>query len=183
MRYDVFGFKGINTSGSGDIFRSNHGSYLNPRINLVTYLSENSQLRLGYGRTAKTPPISMIYPNPVYFDVVDSLYYLSAANNFALVNTHIVDRTTEKVQAETRTKYEVSFDQRIKFFGFSLTGFYEELTNGLETAGYNPYSLVRYSRPNWPDPNPAFARDTILSDYRNRLLIQLNQDQKVSSSR
>ena len=169
LRYDIFGFRGINFSGDDDFFLNDHGDYLNPRINLVTYLTENSQLRLGYGRTAKTPPISMIYPNPAYFDVVDSLYYISSEDNFSLINTQIFDRSNKRLQAEIRSKYEISFDHKFELFGFSLTGFYEELNNGFETGGYNPVGLIRYSRPNWPQAEPAFAKDTILADYRTTI--------------
>jgi len=124
---------------------------------------------VGYGRTAKTPPLSMIYPNPAYFDVIDSLYYIDAQNNFALVNTHIYPRENEDLQAETRSKYELSIDHRFYPLGVSVTGFYEEMHNGFELSGYHPVGLVQYSRPQWPSVESSTARDTILSRYRTAI--------------
>ncbi len=168
LRYDIFGLNGINLDGSGEVIQSDHGSYLNPRINFVYYLTGNTQFRLGYGKTAKAPPISMLYPNPVYFDIVDSMYYDPAneQNRLAVVITYIQDRTNEDLKAFTHSKYEVSLDQRIGFFGMSLTGFYERMHDGFELSGYNPIMFEKYSYPNWPDTDPAVARDTLILDYR-----------------
>ena len=169
LRYDIFGFKGVNFSDPANFFESNHGSYLNPRVNLVTYLGRNTQVRLGYGKTAKIPPLSMIYPNLAYYDVVDSVYYISAQDNFSIVNTSIFSRENEKIRAETRNKFEASIDQRFGRFGISLTGFYEEAHSGFELSGYNPASLIKYSRPYWPNESPVFPKDTILANYRTAI--------------
>jgi hypothetical protein len=111
----------------------------------------------------------MIYPNSAYYDVVDSVYYISAQDNFSLVNTNIFSRDNEKIRAETRNKFEASIDQRFGRFGISLTGFYEETHDGFELSGYNPASLTKYSRPYWPNENPAFPKDTILTNYRTAI--------------
>ncbi|MBN2366024.1 MAG: TonB-dependent receptor, partial [Calditrichaeota bacterium] len=67
---------------------TNHGTFLSPRLNLIYYLARNTQMRVGYGRNVKVPPLSMVYPNPVYFDVVDSMYYDPNVpeNRFAIVS-------------------------------------------------------------------------------------------------
>ncbi|GAB4365776.1 MAG: TonB-dependent receptor [Calditrichia bacterium] len=148
--------------------KSHFGNYLSPRINFVQYLSKNTQLRMGYGRTAKAPTLSMVYPNPVYFDVVDSMYYdpNNPENRFALVSTYIFDRTNENLKAFTQDKYELSIDRRIGNFGFSVSGFYEEMHDGFELSGFRPVAFTKYAYPHYPALQPAIPRDTVLLDYQ-----------------
>jgi hypothetical protein len=110
----------------------------------------------------------MIYPNPVYFDVVDSVYYdpHDVDNRLAIVNTHIYDRTNKDIKASVRDKFEASFDQKIGPVGVSLTGFYERSHNGFELGGYNPVGLDRYFYPQWPQSTPAIPKDTLVLNYR-----------------
>ena len=67
-RLDLFGFKGLDKEG----IHTDHGIFLNPRLNFVFYLTPHTQIRAGYGRTAKSPTLSMLYPNPLYFDIMTS---------------------------------------------------------------------------------------------------------------
>jgi len=160
LRYDMFGF---DFSG----FKSDFGSYFNPRLNFVYYLTSSTQFRMGYGRNAKIPPMSMVYPNYVYFDVVDSMYFdtQNPENRLAIVNTQIFDRTDKNLKAMTRSKYETSVDQKVGPVGLSVTGFYERMHDGFDLSAYYPVSLVKYSRPDWPNPIPAVPRDTVLLNY------------------
>ncbi len=161
-RLDLFGF-----TNSQNMFKVNHGTFLNPRINFVYYLGENTQFRAGYGRNAKSPTLSMIYPNPVYFDVVDSSYYNVdfPDSSYALVNTYVIDRTNTNLKAYTRDKFEISVDQRIGLLGLSLTGFLEQTHNGFETGEYAPISFNQYSYPDWPNTDVRVPRDTLLLNY------------------
>jgi len=174
FRYDLFDPFNLDWGLLDDgVFpvESHHGNFFSPRVNFVQHLSRNTQFRLGYGRTAKAPPLSMIYPNPVYFDIVDSMYYHpdSVEKRLAIVSTYIFDRTNENLKAFTEDKYEVSLDQRIGRFGFSLTGFYQRMHNGFELNGFVPVSFTKYYRPNWPSPQPGIPRDTVLLDYRKAI--------------
>jgi len=168
FRLDLFGFKGLDLENPNQLIKSDFGTFLNPRLNFVYYLSPHNQFRIGYGRTAKSPALSMIYPNPVYFDVVDSVYFDpdNEENRLAIVNTHIFDRTNKNIEASTRDKFELSFDQKIGPVGISLTGFYERTHNGFELGGYNPAALPRYYYPDWPQDEPAFPKDTLLLNFR-----------------
>jgi len=161
-RLDMFG---VTKSNNG--LKAEHGVFLNPRFNFVYYLGKDTQLRAGYGRNAKSPTLSMIYPNPVYFDIVDSSYYNVdyPDNSFALVNTYVIDRTNKDLKAFTRDKFEVSADQRIGMFGFSLTGFWEKTHNGFETGEYTPVSFTQYSYPDYPNTDVAVPRDTLVLSY------------------
>lgn len=171
LRYDLLGFRGLNTNDFSNFIQSDHGNFFNPRINFVYYLGKNTQLRMGYGRTVKSPPLSMIYPNPVYFDVVDSSYIdtTDIYQSTAIINTHVFERNNTKLKGFTRDKYEASIDRRIGMVGLSLTGFYERSRNGFELGGYYPVSLYKYYRSNWPDPAPTGIRDTILLHYNQAI--------------
>jgi hypothetical protein len=150
---------------------SRYGTFLSPRINFIQYLGKNTQIRLGYGRNVKAPPLSMIYPNPVYFDVVDSMYYDPNVpeNRLAIVTTYIYDRTNREIRAFSQDKYEASIDRKIGNVGFSLTGYSEKMHNGFELSGFIPVSFPQYNRPDWPALQPAIARDTLLLDYRQAI--------------
>ena len=169
LRLDLFGFKGFNLSASKPFIKSDFGTYLDPRINFVYYISPNNQFRLGYGRTAKSPALSMLYPNPIYFDVIDSVYFdpNDQQNRLAIVNTHIYDRTNTEIKAATRDKFEISFDQKFALIGFTLTGFYERAYNGFDYGGYQAVGLPRYYYPNWPDIYPNAPKDTLVLNYRS----------------
>ena len=171
IRLDLFGFKGFDFSNFNEFIKSDFGSFLNPRLNFVYYLSQNNQIRMGYGRTAKSPALSMLYPNPIYFDVVDSVYFdpNNQQNRLAIVNTHIYDRTNTELKASTRDKFEISFDQRFKLFGITLTGFYERTRNGFDYGGYHAVALPRYYYPNWPETSPSFPKDTLLLNFRTQI--------------
>jgi len=150
---------------------THHGTFISPRLNFIQYLSKKSQIRFGYGRNVKVPPLSMVYPNPVYFDIVDSMYYDPNVpeNRLAVVTTYIYDATNQNLKAFTQDKLEASFDQRIWEVGISLTGFTERMHNGFELSGLIPTSFTKFYRPNWPDLEPAIPRDTILLDYRKAI--------------
>ena len=171
IRINFFGFSGINFNDVNNLFQSDYGTFINPRLNFVYYLSPNNQIRFGYGQTAKSPALSMIYPNPAYFDVVDSVYYdpHNPDNRLAIVNTHIFSKTSQDLKASTRQKFEISYDQKIGLLGMSLTGFYEQTNNGFELGGYTPVALPRYYYPDWPQISPAFPKDTLLLNFRTAI--------------
>ncbi len=174
LRYEMFDPYNLDWSRLKDgknPVESHQGNFLSPRINFVQYLSPNTQIRMGYGRTAKIPPLSMLYPNPLYFDVVDSMYYDpdTPENRFAAVTTYVYNIDNQDLKGFTQDKYELSLDQRIKNMGFSLTGFYERMHDGFNLGGYIPVSFEKYYYPNWPNLSAAIPRDTVLSGYSTAL--------------
>jgi len=65
FRYEMYRPYNFNLSGlwgDGDIIESHQGTFFNPRINLMVYLSDVNQIRLGAGTSSKSPPMSTIYP-------------------------------------------------------------------------------------------------------------------------
>ncbi len=166
VRQEIYGFKGVNLGGifnHNPVFICNNGLFLNPRINFLYRLSDNTQLRVGYGKSSKGPPLYNIYPNPRYFDVVDtSAWSLDPDERFSIVTTYIYNRTNERFKGYTQDKYEASLDKRIGYVGLSLTAYYNRTKGGF-TSQTTPVVLFQYSRPNWPSLEGSTVKDTIFS--------------------
>ncbi len=170
VRYEVFRPTGFNIKGlwgQGDLIESNNGSFLNPRINFSYNLFEDTQIRLSYGTTAKSPPMGMIFAERRYYDIVDTVAVVNPLypdSNFSLITTHIREQANENINGYTQRKYEASIDQQIDFFGFSITGFINN-TSGMFQSYSLPTAFYRHSYPNWPDISTGTIKDTILETF------------------
>lgn len=170
LRYEVFRPYGFKLKGflmKEDLIKSYNGSFLNPRINLSLNLSKNSQLRLGYGTTAKSPPMGMIFANKAYFDIVDTVSVKNSLypdSNFALVTTYIREQANPIIKGYVQKKYEISFDQQFKGCGFSITAFVNDTRKMFESSS-QPTTLYKYSFPDWPDESTKIIKDTLLDSY------------------
>ncbi|MGB9664206.1 MAG: TonB-dependent receptor [Ignavibacteria bacterium] len=170
FRYEVFRPYGIDLKGlllKSDLIKSYNGSFLNPRVNLSLNLSRNTQIRLGYGTTSKSPPMGMIFAEKAYFDIVDTVSVknpLYPDSNFALVTTYIRDQANPVIKGYVQKKYEVSFDHQFKYFGFSITAFFND-TRNMFISFSQPTVLYKYSFPNYPDISTKFIKDTLLDFY------------------
>ncbi len=122
FRYDMYRPHSLNLSGlwgDGDFVESYQGTFFNPRISLMLYLSEVNQIRMSAGRTSKSPPISRIYPEPY----VDNWRNPADSTIYYFIN----DKTVENLQGYKETQYEISYDH--KFFntlGTTFTAYYRE---------------------------------------------------------
>lgn len=170
LRYEIFRPYGFDLRGflfQKDLIKSYNGSFLNPRFNLAINLSKNSQIRLGYGTTTKSPPMGMIFANKAYFDIVDTVAVKNPAypdSNFALVTTYIREQANPVIKGYVQKKYEISFDQQFKGFGFSITAFLNDTKKMFESFS-QPTILYKYSFPYWPDESTKFIKDTLLDSY------------------
>ena len=114
------GFRLESYGRNNGIFTSHQGNFFNPRINFLVYTSENSQLRIGYGTTSKAPPLSMLYPNPLYYDVADVNRYSTVDSlRLAVVSTHIYDKENKDLKGSRQIKKEISFHQKIGNIGLA----------------------------------------------------------------
>jgi hypothetical protein len=166
FRYEMFNPVRLNLSGlfgEGDFVDSRQGSFFDPRITFSMNLTEDTQLRMGFGKTSKAPPLSMIYPNLRYFDVVDTVAINTTdpSQNFALLSTYIINRGNAALRGYRQTKYEASLDQRIGDVGVSLTGFVNETRGGFSSATV-PLTLLKRSWPAWPDQSQFAVKDTLM---------------------
>ncbi|MBN2280163.1 MAG: TonB-dependent receptor [Candidatus Marinimicrobia bacterium] len=156
-------------------FSDDHGMFINPRLNMLIYVSDNSQLRIGYGSTSKAPPLSMLYPNSLYYDVADINRYTQVdSTRLAVVSTHIFSRENPNLEGSRQTKKEISFHQKIGKLGFSATGYQNHSEKGFSSSLVKPIFLYKYDYPNWTPGNPNMngmaindSVSTLYSIYEN----------------
>ncbi|MFP4547471.1 MAG: TonB-dependent receptor [Fidelibacterota bacterium] len=153
----------VESYGKSDgAFSSDHGSFINPRLNMLIYTTENSQLRLGYGATSKAPPLSMLYPNPIYYDVADVNRFTKVdSTRLAVVSTHIYDRKNRDLEGSRQTKKEISYHQKIGKVGFSITGYLNNSEQGFSRSLVRPIFLYKYDYPNWEPGEPDMSEKTV----------------------
>ncbi len=174
FRYDAFRPYGFDIKGftfKKDLIKSYNGSFLNPRINLSINLTKNSQIRMGYGLTAKSPPMGMIFANKAYFDIVDTVSVVNPTypdSNFSLVTTYIREQANPIIKGYTQRKYELSFDQQFDWFSLTITGFYNDSRN-MFNGFTQPTILYKYSFPQWPDETSKAIKDTLIDSYTQYL--------------
>ena len=146
-------------------FEAKNGIFLNPRINLAYFLSKDTQLRLGFGSSSKSPSLSYIYPDLKYYDVLDIVPLNdSLVIRDSLISTYIIDMSNPNLKGYKENKVELSIDHKIGDFGLSFTGFYSERNNE-PVRSYNPFVYYKYNRPNWPDPAGESIADTLVDKY------------------
>ncbi|MCK5738332.1 TonB-dependent receptor, partial [bacterium] len=170
VRYEAYRPNGINIKGlwSGDDFVESHnGTFLNPRLNFAYSLGENTQLRLGYGMTSKSPPMGMIFAQEKYYDIVDTVSVVNPQypdSNFSIISTHIRPQANPDLQGYTQSKYEASLDQRIGPMGFSITGYINNTKNSFQSYD-NPTLFFKNSYPDWPNQTTSAPYDTLMDEY------------------
>ncbi len=143
FRYEMYRPFDLNLKGlwgNGDLINSHQGSYFNPRLNLMVYLSQDRQIRISAGRTSKSPPMSSIYPQD------DILQWRDPVSN--KVNYFIFNLTVPELKGYKETQYEVSYDEKLfNKLGFTVSAYYKERT-GQPTGVISPFFYVDNSLPN-----------------------------------
>ncbi len=134
-------------------FGSKNGRYLQPRLNLTYLLDRRTQLRLGYGRTAKAPAIGQICPDLEYIDVQDILTIPRGTDTLlirdSLMTTYIYDLSNPKLKGIEEEKIELAVDHEFGPVGLSLIGFYAHRNHEPLLQG-KPLLYPQYYRSNWP---------------------------------
>jgi outer membrane receptor protein involved in Fe transport len=171
-RYEVYRPNGFNLSGlwgDGDLIDSYNGSFLNPRFNFSYNLFDDTQIRLSYGVTSKSPPMGMIFAQDKYYDFVDTVSVVNPQapdSNFSLISTFIRQQANPNLQAYRQVKYEVSLDQQIGSLGFTITGYFNDTRNSFTNLS-QPTTFFKTSYPNWPDPSLSNPKDTLIDTYNS----------------
>ena len=164
-RPDGINFKGL--IGKADFIESKNGSFLNPRVAFSFYLTDDTQIRLGYGVTSKSPPLGMIFAQDRYYDIIDTVSVVNPQypdSNFSLVSTFIRPQANPTIKGYKQTKYEISLDQQFEFFGFTVTGFSNRTKNMFQGFG-EPTVYYKRSFPSWPDESISFITRKYLDSY------------------
>lgn len=170
FRYEVYRPNGINLKGligQADLIGSQNGSFLNPRITFSMNLSKDTQVRLGYGVTSKSPPLGMIFTQDKYYDIIDTVSVVNPQypdSNFSLVSTFIRQQANPNIKGYKQKKYEISLDQQFDFLGFSITGYINKTTGMFESLN-EPTLYYKRAFPNWPDQSNQLITRTYLDTY------------------
>ena len=101
------------------------------------------RLHAGWGYTAKTPPLGMLYPAPQYYDVVNVNYYADdPAERLAVLTTYVTDPTNNDLGYSRGTKAEVGVEFGIGSSAISVVAFRDRIDDGVGIR-YEPTSLER----------------------------------------
>jgi len=126
LRYETYRPYKFNIQGiwsSEDVIEAHQGTFLNPRINLILYFSQYSQMRLNAGRTSKSPAMALIYPPEEVFRWRNPL--TGATQYFRY------DQSSPELKGISEDQLEISFDQKVSDdIAASLTFYYKERRNG-----------------------------------------------------
>ncbi len=166
--YNPKGFRFSRLFAGEDAFLAGQGTFFNPRVGLKLKPFPRTQIRFSYGKSSKTPGLSMLYPELYYLDSYGYTIRSVPDGNggmrdstISLVTTTIYDRSNPDLKGYQSTKYEASFDQQIGSFGITLTGYYNETTGGPRKIK-RALSYNRYFWPNWPDTSGRQTIETVL---------------------
>jgi hypothetical protein len=122
FRYEMYRPYKFNLSGlwgKADLVQSHQGSFFNPRVNLMVYLSQDNQFRFSAGTTSKSPSMSTLFPPEDVFS------WRNPANGDTIYYRY--NRRVPDLKGYQEAQYEVSFDQKISNkLGFTLSGYYRK---------------------------------------------------------
>lgn len=102
------------------------GATLQPRLAGDVSLPGRVNLHAGWGRTAKAPPLSYLFPGPRYFDLVNLNYYAQdPAERLLIMTTRVVEPGNEHIRSYTADKAELGLAWRRDGAAASVTAFNE----------------------------------------------------------
>jgi hypothetical protein len=131
--YRPYGFDIKGLWGAGELVKSNQGSFLNPRMNLLVAITDQDQVRLSAGFSSKSPPMSSIYPAP------DVLRWRNPGTN-AIVYMR-PDRWVSDLQGYREGQIELSYDRKLfGSIGLSFSGYYRKRTDEPESQAFPLFS-------------------------------------------
>ncbi|MDQ6530967.1 TonB-dependent receptor domain-containing protein [Flavobacterium sp. LHD-85] len=105
-------------------------SFLAPRIN-ASYAQDNFKIRGGFGLTSKAPSLNQVYTGPRYYDAVLGDYRLPGYYNLGIVQTFIDFSNNENLKPSKSLRSEIGFDYKLPFATVNITGFYNNLYDGI----------------------------------------------------
>jgi len=114
LRYDLFKPRMFNADahwGKDEFINTQHGSFLSPRLGWMIYLTPSTQLRGGYGTSAKMPSMNYIF-KPRESELYKLNYYSYDQSNFDLKGYYVKE-------------VKLGIDQKLlKWAAVSLEGYY-----------------------------------------------------------
>ena len=99
-----------------------------PRINASFEILPDLHLHAGYGKMAKSPTLSHMFPGTRYFDLVSFSHYAeNPAERLVLLTTRLVDANRPDLAPYTTTKYETGLHWQHKIADIHFSVFREQL--------------------------------------------------------
>ena len=157
----------LNNFQSAGLFKSDIGFYAEPRFNAqYSFLSKKNNLvfdkmavRVGIGKTFKSPSLNYLYPDKAYFDLSALNYYVgNPAYDTSIIYTKIFDPANSALKPSENLKMEAGLILKIKKVNATITAFNEKLSNGFGFA--SNYVFLNYNKyqpegiPPGTKPNP-----------------------------
>lgn len=146
---------------------------LQPRFNVQFSPRPWLRLRAGYGRTAKQPPLEILFPAPQYFDVVNVNWFTSdPAERLAVLTTLVRDPTNPELGFARGFEREAGVELAggSGDFALAVVAFRDDVERGFDfrpTPSFLPrdrYQLADSSRGTGRPPQivePPFRADTV----------------------
>lgn len=136
FRYEMYRPYGFNLAGlwgNGDLVKSYQGSFFNPRLNIMIYLSDANQLRISAGTSSKSPPMSTLYPPESVFkwrNPVDGS-----------IDYYRYDKKVPYLKGYKETLYEIAYDHKFyDMLGTTISAYYKKRT---DSPVSKPYPVFR----------------------------------------
>jgi outer membrane receptor protein involved in Fe transport len=157
----------VNNFQSAGWFKSDLGFYAEPRFNAsYSFLSKKNNLvfdkmaiRIGIGKTYKSPPLLYLYPDKAYFDLSALNYYTgNPTYDTSIIYTRIFETGNPELKPSENRKMEAGLIFKIKKVSGTITAFDEKLSNGFDFArnylflSYNKYQTNGILPGTKPDP-------------------------------
>lgn len=121
FRYEMYRPYKFNLSGlwgDGDFVESHQGTFFNPRLNLMVYLSDVNQIRISAGTSSKSPPMSSIYPP-------ENVFLWRNPDDSSKAYLHY-NRWVPELKGYKETMFEVAYDHKFfNMFGITASAYYK----------------------------------------------------------
>lgn len=156
-----------------------------PRLNAALEIWRNWQIRAGYGVMAKMPTLSYLYPNPVFFDLINFNYFAPRPEErLVIMTTRRIVPDTSPLRPYRSQKAEVGIDHRGAPGGWevSVSAFQERMTDAMQILRQiTPLETQRFRAEEFPPGRPPVLHpepvrtDTFMAPYdrpQNNLAIR-----------
>lgn len=146
-----------------------------PRLNTALTLGKDWQIRAGFGIMAKMPTLSYLYPNPVFFDLVNFNYFApDPAERLVIMTTRKIVPDTSPLRPYQSRKLEMGIDYRPDSRGWdvSISFFNEQVTDAYQVLRQIlPIENPKYEAVSFPEGQPPVLSpepvsvDTFMAAY------------------
>jgi len=152
---------------------------ITPRINAsYEIIPDVLRIRAGYGQTAKTPSLGLLYPDNAYFDLLNfdnsNESKVPTSQQFQIATTRVFNTENKDLKFAVAKKHEIGLDFTIGQVKGTITAYKEKSDNGY-TIGktvdtYKSVDLVQYKAVT-PYPSDTTQIPTIAIDKSNKYLV------------